>query len=713
MDADHPDVVAWRNSQVRNPTSRLDVARQLLEGVARTIRYKKDPDGKQHVLAPRHVIADRVGDCKKMSTVIASAAYGLGIPFRFAVVAQRRPDDPNHVWAELLTEAGWTAVDPVPRPLALGRLVDGRIEVWDGYARKGAAPMSSTAIQVRNSGRIVIPRRGDPRCRTIAIRRRGEMGLDAGAASGAADTAISAISAMGPYGAAAGAVLSVLKKVFTVLFTVKPFSAADDYPKDVAKAKGVTLPGDGKDRAANMAAILANGWVPIYCSDSVGTRDNIFREFSARGWTGGERWSNKHASIIGTSASWWYGVHFPIAGCPQAIKDAATARMTTIGQEEAAKRILKLCTDAKSFMRSYGGTEDYDTMVVDAYPVAPAAITTAAATMTASKGGTPATTPRLPAATPPALPPAAPARAPTAPARATTAPARAPAALPAAARQVTPPLPPGARVVAPPSASSAVLPSGMTTEEASILAAIRQRAGTDIARRAADAAAAYFGVAGLGATVVEVRLVDIETEGRIRATLPSTSAALAKTDSTGKVIGDLATRAAQVNYALSHLGAAGMDRTRVAERLMAYKRAAGDATPDSRINEAVRTALSRAGGFPIGAVPTLASIAEKLPAGPGASRSPATTSAAAAAADAGMPAGSRQVTAPDGSSPTSAGAAALDPATAAAAGVPAGSRQVSTSTGAATVTTASGTQRSGESILPYVLLGYLVHDAAN
>lgn len=34
---------------------------------------------------------------------------------------------------------------------------------------------------------------------------------------------------------------------------------------------------------------------------------------------------------------------------------------------------MKLCTDAKSFMRTYGGTEDYDSMILDAVPILPPA----------------------------------------------------------------------------------------------------------------------------------------------------------------------------------------------------------------------------------------------------------------------------------------------------------------------------------------------------
>ena len=657
QDAAHPDVLAWRARNVGTPATPMDAAARILHGIGRTISYVRDPPGRQDVRAPRLVIAAGKGDCKKMATVAAAAAFGLGIPFRFAVVAQNDPNNPNHTWAELWTGDRWTAVDPVVQPLALGRRVDGRIEEWHGVGQRGASPMQTATVRAQRTAIV----RSNPR---LAVVRVG-LGIDA---SSAIDTAAAAMSAAGPYGAAAGAVLSVLNKVFGPLFKVKPYDAADDYPKDVARAKSITLPGDQKDRAANFAMILASGWVPIYCSDSQGTRDNIFREFTARGWSGGERWSNSHGATIG-SKTWWYGVHFPIATFPAAVKAAAEARAATLPAGEALKRTMSLCIDAKHRMRSYGGTENYDEMLLDAFPVIPAV---SADVRLPAPGPTP---PGLPAGSRPVTPPAA--RAPTPPAaRAPAAPAR----LPAGARQLTPPLPAGARLVSPPAAAAPApaarpagggvwTPGGLTDAEASVIAALRMRGGTDIARRAARAAAAY----GLGAAAV-VHIVDAPTEAQIAATFGSKAVMLAKKDSTGKIVGDPKTRAAQVNYGLTHLGEGTMTRKAVAERLMAWKRVT-DTTPlDSGFTEFERDALASDGGFPIGAVPTVAAIAAKLPGGP----------------SQGLPVGSRQVTPPTatppaatpptpatpGAGPPGAGVAPLVPGAPSPAALPPGSTQI-------------------------------------
>jgi hypothetical protein len=128
-------------------------------------------------------------------------------------------------------------------------------------------------------------------------------------------------------------------------------------------------------------------------------------------------------------------------------------------------------------------------------------------------------------------------------------------------------------------------------------------------------------MSGLGAASVQI--VDGATEAEIAASLPGQAALLAATeaqpDGSRLTVGDVRTRARRVNYALSHLGEPNMGRRRVAERLMAFKKALGIADPPgSIINEALRQLLAAQGGITPGAVPTLDAIAAKLPRGPGA-----------------------------------------------------------------------------------------------
>ena len=184
--------------------------------------------------------------------------------------------------------------------------------------------------------------------------------------------AAGALAAIAPWGTLAGAILAGVYKLLGPYFFVKPYEPADDYPKAIAAAKGIALPGDGKDRAANIAACIAGGWLPIYCSDSEGTRNNIAREFEIRGWFGGEKWSNRHGAEITTSYTWWYGVHFPLAGYPSEWKAKAIAKANADASTDTAlKRMMSFITNAKARMRTYGGDEDYDRMIIESWPMVP------------------------------------------------------------------------------------------------------------------------------------------------------------------------------------------------------------------------------------------------------------------------------------------------------------------------------------------------------
>ncbi len=184
--------------------------------------------------------------------------------------------------------------------------------------------------------------------------------------------AAGALAAIAPWGTLAGAILAGVYKLLGPYFFVKPYEPADDYPKAIAAAKGITLPDEGKNRAANIGACIANGWLPIYCSDSEGTRNNIAREFEIRGWFGGEKWSNRHGAEITTSYTWWYGVHFPLANYPEAYKAKAIAKANADSSTDIAiKRTMAFITNAKSRMRTYGGDEDYERMLLESWPLVP------------------------------------------------------------------------------------------------------------------------------------------------------------------------------------------------------------------------------------------------------------------------------------------------------------------------------------------------------
>lgn len=160
------------------------------------------------------------------------------------------------------------------------------------------------------------------------------------------------------------------------------------------------------------------------------------------------------------------------------------------------------------------------------------------------------------------------------------------------------------------------IPQGVSTEEAMVLAAIRYQDSVRQATRATAAARAFYGLSGCGScstcpasTIcaslgVELpRLVNAAEEARLLATYPSQDALMAARD--------LRTRAAQVNYGLSHLGDT-FTPSRAAERLMAWKKARGMEPIDSVVDETVRHSLSEDGGFELGAVPTLSDIASHV-----------------------------------------------------------------------------------------------------
>lgn len=62
----------------------------LFEFVAKNISYKLDPDGTEIVHAPSRLMKERIGDCKKMTGLIASVLKESGVPVFLKVVAYEK-----------------------------------------------------------------------------------------------------------------------------------------------------------------------------------------------------------------------------------------------------------------------------------------------------------------------------------------------------------------------------------------------------------------------------------------------------------------------------------------------------------------------------------------------------------------------------------------------------------------------------------------------
>ena len=259
----------------------------------------------------------------------------------------------------------------------------------------------------------------------------------------ALDATTAAVAAVAPWGTVAATILSGLRKVWGWLqagshdpmaYMMRWVSENKD-PKTRLPFPGKTT----KDaQQANMAALLANGWVMIYCSDSQGTVQNIIREFGTRGWTFTHRTDDYWLDKLHTRRITHYIAIGRASEAPQAVKDAAAAQAQRLGPEESLKRTMKFLTGAKGYMKTYGGTENYDEMIVDALVVVPrpaASVDAPAANASLEQGQA---APKAPAAGG-AKPPAAPA----APASSTGLPFERPRAAPQGrADAEPPPLPP-------------------------------------------------------------------------------------------------------------------------------------------------------------------------------------------------------------------------------------------------------------------------------
>ena len=151
-------------------------------------------------------------------------------------------------------------------------------------------------------------------------------------------------------GAAIGAgVGAVVGGAAGALLSGTEYTPYNDYVNGVARSDARVELGSTIDET--LVRTLLAGWIPIYCSDSEITRNNILREFASRGWQGKGWWQRYHKG--GGNYTHWYGATFNITDAPQTIVQQAVLDGTK------AKTVL---VAAKQWMRSQGGTENYDEM---------------------------------------------------------------------------------------------------------------------------------------------------------------------------------------------------------------------------------------------------------------------------------------------------------------------------------------------------------------
>ena len=92
------------------------VCKSIFDFVDQNIRYKMDPFQKQWIRTPARLWADREGDCKSFAIFICSCLRCRGIPHLFRFACYEGNEEPTHVYAVALDEAGnEVIVDPVYR----------------------------------------------------------------------------------------------------------------------------------------------------------------------------------------------------------------------------------------------------------------------------------------------------------------------------------------------------------------------------------------------------------------------------------------------------------------------------------------------------------------------------------------------------------------------------------------------------------------------
>lgn len=92
------------------------VCKSIFDFVDQNIRYKMDPFQKQWIRTPARLWADREGDCKSFAIFICSCLRCRGISHLFRFACYEGNEEPTHVYAVALDEAGnEVIVDPVYR----------------------------------------------------------------------------------------------------------------------------------------------------------------------------------------------------------------------------------------------------------------------------------------------------------------------------------------------------------------------------------------------------------------------------------------------------------------------------------------------------------------------------------------------------------------------------------------------------------------------
>ena len=92
------------------------VCKSIFDFVDQNIRYKMDPFQKQWIRTPARLWSDREGDCKSFAIFICSCLRCRGISHLFRFACYEGNEEPTHVYAVALDEAGnEVIIDPVYR----------------------------------------------------------------------------------------------------------------------------------------------------------------------------------------------------------------------------------------------------------------------------------------------------------------------------------------------------------------------------------------------------------------------------------------------------------------------------------------------------------------------------------------------------------------------------------------------------------------------
>lgn len=86
--------------------------------VGQNIQFVRDVDGVETITPPAWLLATRAGDCDDHVMLVAALMLAVGIPVRW-VVGGWKPNEPEHVWSEVLVDGEWIAADTT-RSVGLG-----------------------------------------------------------------------------------------------------------------------------------------------------------------------------------------------------------------------------------------------------------------------------------------------------------------------------------------------------------------------------------------------------------------------------------------------------------------------------------------------------------------------------------------------------------------------------------------------------------------